>query len=151
VRTWRDEIWRRWGITTVDPDAVSRDLQTLWTTRCCKIKSQTGGTPRDLYRSNVPQRFLHRMEQLGLHHAIISDLYGLHFSGVWMAAYDRAPCDLNPAQRRLLGCEIGWQAGQRSFTSLCFYNNSPVLSAPYFEILSHSGLTVMYHTRLPKT
>jgi hypothetical protein len=146
---WREEIWRRWGIATVDPEAVPRDRQTLWTTRCCRIKSEMGGTPKDLYRSELPQRFLHRMARLGLRHAIVSDLYGLHFPDVRMAAYDTAPGDLDPAERRMLGEQIGEQARGRALACLCFYNNSPLMSRPYFEILSHSGLPVMYHTRLP--
>ena len=45
---------------------------------------------------------------------------------------------------------IGRQARRRGFSTLCFYNNSPMMSRPYFEVLSHSGLSVIYHTRLPE-
>jgi len=90
------------------------------------------------------------MAQLGVPHAIISDLYGLHFPDVWMPFYDTAPSDLDIAQRQTLGNLIGRQARQRGLTLLSFYNNSPVMSRPYFEILSYSGLQIVYHTRLPE-
>ena len=102
---WRKEIWARWQIVTVNPDEVPRDPTTLWTTRCCRIKSNAGGTPQDLYRSDLPQRFLGRMAELGLPHAILSDLYGLHFPDVWMASYDTAPGDLGPSSgSEAFGC-----------------------------------------------
>jgi hypothetical protein len=129
---WRAEILRRWGIATVDAEAT------------------TGGRPRELYRSDLPARFLDRMARLRLSHAILSDLYGLHFPEVWKPTYDTPPGDLGAAARGSLGRKIGRQARQRGFSRLCFYNNSPVMSRPYFEVLSYSGLTVMYHTRLPE-
>jgi hypothetical protein len=90
------------------------------------------------------------MTRLGLNHAIVSDLYGLHFPDVWKPVYDTPPGDLSVAERRSLGRNIGHQARRRGFSRLCFYNNSPIMSRPYFEVLSHSGLTVLYHTRLPE-
>jgi hypothetical protein len=147
---WRTEVLQLWGIATIDAETIPHDGQTLWTTRCCKIKSAIGGRPRELYRSDLPARFLDRMARLGLKHAIISDLHGLHFPEVWKPTYDRSPSDLGPAERRSLGRRIGRQARQHGILRLCFYNNSPVMSRPYFEILSQSGLTVMYHTRLPE-
>ncbi|MET4233270.1 hypothetical protein ABIA85_006563 [Bradyrhizobium sp. LA6.10] len=134
----------------MDADAIPRDRQTLWTTRCCKIKSATGGRPCELYRSDLPVRFLDGMARLGLSHAIVSDLYGLHFPEVWKRSYDTAPGDLDAAERLSLGRTIGDQARRRGFSRICFYNNSPMMSRPYFEVLSHSGLHVTYHTRLPE-
>lgn len=147
---WREEIWARWRVATTDPDTIIGDATILWTTRCCRIKSAVGGTPRELYRSELPQRFLQRMADLRLPHAIVSDLYGLHFPHVWMAAYDTAPGDLDTTRRRRLGEKIGTQACAEGFASLSFYNNSPIMSRPYFEILSHSGLKLLFHTRLPE-
>jgi hypothetical protein len=147
---WRDEIARLWGITTVDPEVIDGGPRTLWTTRCCRIKSENGGTPQELYRSELPQRFMRCMQRLEHRYAIISDLYGLHFPEVRLPSYDTAPDDLSPEQRRALGCEIGRQARLRHFMAVAFYNNSPIMSAPYFEILSHCGIPVMYHTRLPE-
>ncbi|MBS4052062.1 MAG: hypothetical protein KGZ69_12765 [Methylomonas sp.] len=150
MSSWSQKIWSDWGIATSEPDEISRDPNVLWTTRCCRIKSKTGGIPQELYQSSLPQRFLRRMAQLGVPHAIISDLYGLHFPDVWMPFYDTAPSDLDIAQRQTLGNLIGRQARQRGLTLLSFYNNSPVMSRPYFEILSYSGLQIVYHTRLPE-
>jgi hypothetical protein len=146
---WREEVWSRWRIATLEPDNISRDLNMVWTTRCCRIKSESGGTPEELYRSGLPQRFLRCMAQLGMRHAIISDLYGLHFPGVWMPSYNTAPSDLDAFQRKNLGALIGRQARDQGLVALSFYNNSPVMSRPYFEVLSHSGLEVFYHSRLP--
>jgi hypothetical protein len=147
---WREEIWLRWRIATIHPDKIGRDQNVVWTTRCCRIKSALGGTPEELYLSPLPQRFLRCMTQLGVSHAIISDLYGLHFSGSWMPSYDIAPRDLDALQRKVLGGLIGRQAREQGFKALSFYNNSPVMSLPYFEVLSHSGLKLFYHTRLPE-
>ncbi len=148
--SWRDELWHRWRITFMEPGAIARAPTRLWTTRCCRTKCQIGGTPRELYRSELPQRFLGCMARLEAPHAIISDLYGLHFPNVWKASYDTAPNQLDGPSRRRLGVLIGRQARARGFTSLSFYNNSPKMSRPYFEILSHSGLELFYHTRLPE-
>ena len=148
-RRWREEIWDRWRIVTLEPDRIVSDATRLWTTRCCRMKAQTGGTPKELYRSELPQRFLSCMARLGVPHAIISDRYGLHFPDVRMASYDTAPGELDTSRRRHLGGIIGRQARAQGFTSLSFYNNSPIMSRPYFEILSRSGLDIVYHTRLP--
>lgn len=147
---WPEEIWARWRVAITDPDKIISDPMILWTTRCCRIKSAAGGTPRELYRSDLPQRFLQRMADLRLPHAIVSDLYGLHFSHAWKASYYTAPSDLDTAQRRRLGEKIGTQARAEGFALLSFYNNSPIMSRPYFEILSHSGLKLLFHTRLPQ-
>jgi len=147
--TWRSEIQQRWGIDVIQPTQTFGDSRTLWTTRCCKIKASNGGIPRELYQSVIPQRFLQRMARLGWPHAIVSDLYGLHFPEVVLPSYDTAPSELNADERRELGCKIADQARARGFDSIHFYNNSPVLSRPYFEILAHTGLPLRFHTQLP--
>lgn len=90
-----------------------------------------------------------RMEELKLDYAILSDFYGLHFAEDWQASYDTHPSALDAQQKQALGREIGALARARGFNVIIFYNNSPVMSRPYFEMLSQSGLDICFATRLP--
>jgi hypothetical protein len=82
--------------------------------------------------------------------AVVSDRYGLHFSDERRARYDIHPSSLSDEERRRLGKLIGKQARARKFSTLVFYNNSPMMSWPYFDMLAASGLGVFYTTRLPE-
>jgi len=102
-----------------------------------------------MYGSPLVRRFLAFAEAGGLAHAIVSDKYGLHFPEQRVAHYDLAPWELTTTARRALGQAIGTQARRRGHDEIVFYNSSPLMSRPYLEILSHSGLRVFFTTRLP--
>lgn len=103
----------------------------------------------ELYRAAIPQLFMATMARLQLPYAIVSDKYALHFSDVRLKSYDTHPSELSSADKVRLGREIGKLAPERGFDAILFYNNSPVMSRPYFEMLSHAGLPIYFSTRLP--
>ncbi len=106
------------------------------------------GTPQELYSSFVTNRFFDFVIAQQMSFGIISDLYGLHWGDEVQNSYDVHPSVLSEGERTKLGNLISKQARIRGFSSIIFYNPSPVLSVPYFKILSHSGLRVFYTTRL---
>ena len=147
---WREEFARRWGAVTLSESDVAASRHRLWATRCCRIKSGLGGRPREMYRSPLVQHFLAFAEASGLAYAIVSDKYGLHFPEERVAYYDLGPWDLSSVARKALGEVVGAQAQERGHKEILFYNTSPLMSRPYLEILSSSGLRVFFTTRLPK-
>jgi hypothetical protein len=72
-----------------------------------------------------------------------------HGSDEELGYYDLHPGVLTPKQRTALGKLIREKAKERGFRTLVFYDNSPLMSVPYLEMLSHSGLEVLFATRLP--
>jgi hypothetical protein len=147
--TWREDFTRLFGVLILTESTLATSRHRLWATRCCRVKSELGGTPRDMYGSALVQRFLAFAEARGLAHAIVSDKYGLHFPDQHVAHYDLAPWQLTTTARRTLGQTIGGQARRRGHQEIVFYNTSPLMSRPYCEILSHSGLRVFFTTQLP--
>jgi hypothetical protein len=101
-----------------------------------------------MYDSYITRYFYRFVLQQHLPFAIISDKFGLHFSDEKLSYYDLHPGALSAKQRVALGDIIREKARQRGFRTLVFYNNAPLMSTPYFEILSHSGLEVLFATRL---
>jgi len=121
----------------------------LWTTRCAGTKPRAKGRPNELYDSYVTRFFYAFVRRRGLPFAIVSDKYGLHFADESLAYYDIHPSQLQDHERRELGKCIRRKARSRGFDTLVFYNNSPLMSVPYLTMLSYSGLTVYFTTRLP--
>ncbi len=146
---WREVFSRRWGVVTLAESVLTEYRDQLWTTRCCRVKGSHGGRPHEMYRSSHVQRFLSFANAAGVEHAIISDRYGLHFPDQCLPSYDLGPWDLSPEGRRALGRMITTQAETRGHRAIVVYNNSPLMSRPYLEILSHSGLAIFFTTRLP--
>jgi hypothetical protein len=90
-----------------------------------------------------------RMGELGYPFAILSDLYGLHFAGEVRAPYDLHPTRLSRRMRQELGLRIAAQFRAAGRETLVFFNDSPILSRPYFEILGYARLPTYFVTRLP--
>ncbi len=146
---WRTEITRRYRILLLEELSRLPDTP-LWTTRCCKIKGFVKqGLPRDLYRSPLNQRFYAWTEAHRLRYAILSDKYGLHLDTEVLPVYDLHPSFLTTRDKYRLGRTIRKQATGLGYRTLVFYNSSPILSKPYFELLAASGLKVFFVTRLP--
>lgn len=145
---WRNEIRERWGIYVLG----QYDLllgEALWVTRCSKTKSGVDrGTPKELYVSPVNRHFYRRMEKQGLRYGVLSDKYGLHFDDEELPYYDVHPSDLSQHDKERLGQIIRDKALRQGFTQVIFYSPSPLMSVPYFEMLHHSGLDMLYTTRL---
>jgi hypothetical protein len=149
---WKMHIRRRYGIEPVSEAELNRlalSPAVLWTSRCCKTKRSRYGTPAEMYDSCVTRYFYRWVTMGDLPYAIVSDRYGLHFSDEALSCYDTHPSDLSAEDRRKLGQEIGEKARKVGFATVVFYNNSPLMSLPYFEMLGASGLRVFFATRLP--
>lgn len=149
IRDWRQNIKRRWGIKVLSPGKLIPACA-LWTTRCCKTKLSATGRPTDMYDSPLTRRFYAYVLTRNLPFAIISDKYGLHLHDEELASYDVHPSVLSSDDKGRLGKEIGRKALSRGFSVIVFYNNSPLLSVPYFEMLAASNLRVLFTTQLPQ-
>jgi hypothetical protein len=101
-----------------------------------------------MYDSYITRYFYRFVLHHHLPFAIISDMFGLHFWDEQLGYYDLHPGALSAKERAALGNVIREKALQRGFRTLVFYNNAPLMSTPYFQILSHSGLKVHFTTRL---
>lgn len=146
---WRDGIKHRWGISLLSPGKpIGADA--LWTTRCCRTKLSAAGRPHDMYDSPLTRRFYAYMLAGNLPFAVVSDKYGLHMHNEKLPSYDLHPSGLSSDDRKRLGQVIRRKALSRGFRTIIFYNNSPLMSAPYFEMLSHSGLQILFTTHLGK-
>lgn len=145
---WRDEIREFWGIRILrEGDQLTEN--TLWVTRCSKIKNaKQSGKPKELYVSLVNGYFYRCMELRGFRYGVLSDKYGLHFDYEILPCYDVHPSLLNQHDKKQLGLIIRDKAQRHGFDRLIFYNPSPLMSVPYFEMLYHSGLEVLYTTQL---
>ena len=84
----------------------------------------------------------------GLQFAVLSDKYGLHFSDESLPYYDIHPSALTHEDKKNLGLLIRGKALTRGYEKIVFYNNSPLMSVPYLEMLSYSRLEVFFITRL---
>lgn len=148
---WRGEVRVRFGINPLDsPPPARRDV--FWATRCARIKAEVdAGQPDDLYQSPINRAFYRFVHHHGLRFGVVSDLYGLHLDRERLAAYDVHPSELTPDAKRRLGKLLGEKVRAEGFGTLIFYNNSPIRSRPYFEILAASDLDeIFYCTRLAK-
>jgi len=146
---WRSEIQGCWGIRVLNWHSPPVG-ETLWITRCSKTKNGVHrGTPKDLYVSPINKYFYAYMEKQGLPYGVLSDKYGLHMNNEELEYYDVHPKELTEYDKRLLGELIREKACGRGFSELVFYNPSPLMSVPYFEMLYYSGLIIFYTTVLP--
>jgi hypothetical protein len=103
-----------------------------------------------MYDSYITRHFYRFALSHQVAFAIVSDKFGLHFSDESMDYYDIHPSTLSSQQRTALGLIVARKAAERGFTRIAFYNNSPLMSLPYFDILAASNLPVLFLTRLPE-
>jgi len=145
---WQYEIRERWGISMLSQCSPLVE-NVLWVTRCSKTKKGIyRGTPKDLYVSPINRYFYTYMEQRGLPYGVLSDKYGLHMDDEELEYYDIHPKELTEYDKGMLGELIRKKACGRGFSKLVFYNPSPLMSIPYFEMLYYSGLEIFYTTVL---
>jgi len=150
-RNWKEEITEQWGIEVIN-DSVAVPRHVLWTTRCSRTKEdRQRGLPEEMYVSALNRYFYRYVKSHGLRFGVLSDKYGLHLDTERLAYYDVHPRDLSATQKMLLGRLIARKASAKGFSTILFYNSSPLMSKPYFEMLAHSGLRILYMTRLPRT
>jgi len=145
---WRQEVFDLWGIRLLG-DIQWESKSFLWTTRCCRTKHVAPvGKPKDFYFSPIVQLFCKFVEKNGLKYGILSDKYGLHLDSEELEYYDIHPASLTSQDKEKLGQLIREKVLRISSDSIVFYNPSPLMSIPYFEMLHYSGLNIWYTTRL---
>jgi len=151
TRAWKRHIRSAYGIHLVSRSKVPELVVkpgVLWATRCARTTPCKNGRPEELYDSYITRHFYRFVVGRNLPFAIVSDKYGLHFGDERLSYYDVHPSSLSVEDRKVLGSMVRRKASARRFTTIVFYNNSPLMSKPYLEILSHTGLNVFFTTRL---
>lgn len=118
--------------------------------RCSAIKTTTlqEAVPKDFYLSTINKNFYKWCEFSKFPYAILSDLYGLHWYDVKEKTYDIHPSSLKEEDFHRLSKIIKERVLDRGYTSLIFYNSSPVMSKPYFYMMYLTGLPVYFITKL---
>ena len=117
----------------------------LWASRCSKTKTgKDRALPNEFYVSPLNLLFYTAMEKYGLRYGICSDMYGMHMDDEYMDYYDVHPSTLSHEQKRDLGLIIGRKTREYGYEEIIFYNSSPLLSRPYFEMLWWADLPVYF-------
>ena len=143
VADWRRYIRRRWRIIPVESvKAVWGPA--LWTTRCSRTKPVPQGFPHEMYLSPITNAFFRFVHKHGLRYGVLSDRYGLHLDIERLPYYDVHPSELSDADKQALGLAIRRKVEQLGFDRIVFYNVSPLMSVPYFEMLFYSGLPTYF-------
>lgn len=151
MATWRRQVQDQYKIHLIseeDMGALLTSDNVLWTTRCSATKPSEAGKPIEMYDSYITRYFYRFVQEHRLPYAIVSDRYGLHFDDETLPYYDIHPRTLCRDQKERLGKEIRTKAKARGFEKIVFYNNSPLMSKPYFEMLSNSDLWILFTTKL---
>lgn len=151
---WKESIQQKYSIKYIDINdqtELSFNDSAIWTTRCCKIKNCKKGLPIEMYHSYITNRFFTFVINNNLPYGIISDKYGLHLSNEKLDSYNIHPSKLTMDEKVKLGTKICKIVTRLGYSRIIFYNNSPLLSKPYFEMLSNTGLKVYYITKLLPT
>ncbi|MEM3433311.1 MAG: hypothetical protein QXP27_03945 [Candidatus Methanomethyliaceae archaeon] len=145
---WQNEVQQRWGIRVLS-SRTAAPQEALWVTRCSRTKNGVDlGIPKELYISPINKYFYKCMESNRLPYGILSDKYGLHLAEEKLPYYDVHPSELSQEHKRRLGMLIRDKVLALGFWRVVFYNPSPLMSLPYFEMLYYSALDVFYTTRL---
>lgn len=148
---WQEEICEKFGIEYVPNREAfvnllhNKDLKILMASRCSKTKTgKQQALPKEFYVSPLNLNFYKSMEANDFDYAILSDMYGIHYFDERMDFYDVHPSSLTAEDKISLGNKIKEKAEARGYNSIIFYNSSPIMSKPYFEMLKQSGLKVYY-------
>lgn len=107
------------------------------------------GTPRQLYLSPLNIHFYVSIEAMGERYGVLSDRYGLHMDSEILPNYDIHPGMLTADLKKQLGLVVRRKVLDVGKAGVIFYNNSPVHSVPYFEILAYCGLPRVFVTKMP--
>lgn len=151
-RDWKKEIADRNIVFLDTAEKIRKCLnehKTLITSRCSKTKTgKDSATPKEFYVSDINLNFYAAMENAGFYYGILSDKYGIHFCDEKLDYYDIHPSELTKEKKVELGKIIGEKVSKLGYEAIIFYNTSPLLSLPYFEMLENSGLKIYYVSKL---
>lgn len=151
---WKEEIKKFFNITYVDNiEKLLEDHSVIWTTRCSKTKGKQTDKeiPRNFYLSQQNIAFYEFCESFNLNYGIISDLYGLHLMKEYLDFYDVHPSKLSTQDKEKLGKIIERKCKENGYKKIVYWNSSPFMSRPYFEMLSYvKDIEVFYITKLDR-
>lgn len=155
---WKGFIYNKFGIITInnsDSKLIKNFLcnkKVVFTSRCSKTKGNINDrcVPKEFYLSNLlVDKFYPFCERFNIPYGIISDKYGILFMDEKLLFYDIHPSSLSIQDKKILGGIIKKKCFEKGYDTIVFYNTSPLMSFPYFEILYYSGLNIFYITKLP--
>ena len=151
-RDWKKEIADKDIIFLDTIEKIRKCLnehKVLITSRCSKTKTgKNSAIPKEFYVSNINLNFYATMENAGFYYGILSDKYGIHFCDEKLDYYDIHPSELTKEKKAELGKIIREKVSNLGYDAIIFYNTSPLLSSPYFEMLENSGLKIYYVSKL---
>jgi hypothetical protein len=126
--------------------ALPRIPNALYVTNCCGTKGINipHGTPEVFYTGKNQQRFISAMRASRYELAILSDLYGIHFSDESLPLYDLAPNQLTQDDLWKRGLLIRKKLLEKyGGLPLVVYVKTPVSTAvPYVIMLRASGCQI---------
>lgn len=149
---WRKHL-QEVNITYINDNNMFKKIynprNTIICSRCSKTKTgKNKATPKEFYVSPLNLKFYRSMEKNSLYYAILSDKYGIHFCDEYLDFYDVHPSILTKIQKVKLGGIIRNKCNKRNYKNIIFYNSSPLMSSPYFQMLLYSGLKIYFVTDL---
>lgn len=116
----------------------------LYVTNCCGTKGIgiPHGTPEVFYLGDKQQLFYRQMKERGYEWAILSDMYGMHFSTESLPLYDLAPSQLTQEQLWQLGRVIRCKLVERyGGVPEVVYCKAPISTAvPYVIMMLAAGI-----------
>lgn len=148
-KNWKKTIKEFYDIEHVETLSDYNIKDSIFLSRCSSKKSgRSRGTPAQMYWGSVNRKFYSMMEQFNLFYGICSDKLGVVFSDEEFDNYDVHPADITDQDKRNLGKIIAKKLKEKGFTGAFFFNTSPLLSRPYFEMLYYSQIPIKYFSDL---
>lgn len=151
-KTWKQDILLyniSYIATTNDLFECLKNYKPFFTSRCSKTKTGNEfAIPKEFYISNVNKIFYRCMEKYNLYYGILSDKYGIHFADEKLKYYDTHPSCLSLQDKQDLGRQISKKLKNIEHDSIVFYNPSPCMSVPYFEMLNFANEKIFYITKI---
>lgn len=144
-KNWKGSLEKLGIVVHQGPLAVFMNKKTLLVGNCSSTKGKPG-TCREYYLGKGPQQLMDFAELWKYPYGILSDLHGLCYQDEIIEPYDVAPDQV--ANPEGVGNLIARKARERKVTRVVYYCTSPLRARPYLRFLYHSGLKVVYTTKL---
>jgi len=148
-RNWKETIKSFYNIEHVTSIQKYNPSDTIFLTRCSSAKSgKVRGTPSQMYWGAINKKFYRMLDKFELYYGVCSDFLGVVFKDEEFDNYDVHPADITDEDKRKLGEIISTKIKEKGFKNAYFFNTSPLLSRPYFEMLYYSQIPVKYFSDL---
>lgn len=152
-KSWKKDL-KDQGIEVVPVHALKTLLndfpRILICSRCSRNKNTTKESQfvKDLYISNTHSAFCKWAISLDREYGILSDKHGLIFHDEKIEYYDVHPSQLTDDDFIQLSLMIKNKMKKRKYDAFLFYNPSPLMSIPYFTMMSLTKFPIHYTTQL---